>query len=93
MNLDPFDKYQDEAIWSSLEQSYLKSFVESLPDGLQHHCTEGGENLRYSWFFLPFLIPTQICPLAFLLVAVSRKKYQQSFMVKTCNKKFGIIIR
>lgn len=45
MNLDPFDKYQDEAIWSSLEQSYLKSFVESLPDGLQHHCTEGGENL------------------------------------------------
>lgn len=47
MNLDPFDKFSDEAIWQVLELSHLKEFVVGLPDGLYHEITEGGENLRY----------------------------------------------
>ncbi|XP_053328289.1 multidrug resistance-associated protein 1-like isoform X2 [Spea bombifrons] len=45
MNLDPFDNYSDEDIWVALELAHLKSFVATLPDGLEHICTEGGENL------------------------------------------------
>ncbi|XP_044159188.1 multidrug resistance-associated protein 1-like [Bufo gargarizans] len=45
MNLDPFDNYSDEEIWTALELAYLKSFASSLPDGLNHMCSEGGENL------------------------------------------------
>ncbi|XP_075686275.1 multidrug resistance-associated protein 1-like isoform X2 [Rhinoderma darwinii] len=45
MNLDPFEKYSDEEIWSSLELAHLKNFVSGLPDKLNHECAEGGENL------------------------------------------------
>lgn len=47
MNLDPFDTYTDEDVWRSLELAHLKTFVASLPDKLNHECSEGGENLRY----------------------------------------------
>lgn len=47
MNLDPFDTYTDEEIWSSLELAHLKNFVSNLPDKLNYECSEGGENLRY----------------------------------------------
>ena len=45
MNLDPFDKYSDEQLWSALKLSYLESFVRTLPAGLEHAIAEGGENL------------------------------------------------
>lgn len=45
MNIDPFNSYPDDAIWRSLEQSHLKSYVKGLPDGLEFKVTEGGENL------------------------------------------------
>ncbi|XP_054850774.1 multidrug resistance-associated protein 1-like isoform X1 [Eublepharis macularius] len=45
MNLDPFDQYSDEDVWMSLELAHLKSFVSTLPDKLNHECSEGGENL------------------------------------------------
>ncbi|KAM3916377.1 multidrug resistance-associated protein 1-like [Leptodactylus fuscus] len=45
MNLDPFDNYSDEDTWTALELAHLKSFVSGLPDGLNHICSEGGENL------------------------------------------------
>lgn len=45
MNLDPFDRYSDDEVWSSLELSHLKQFVKGLPTGLEHECSEGGENL------------------------------------------------
>lgn len=46
MNLDPFNKYTDEAVWGALEHAHLKTFVKGLTAGLQHEVTEGGENLR-----------------------------------------------
>ena len=46
MNMDPFDNYSDEAIWTALDHAHLGTFVRSLPKKLEHECTEGGENLR-----------------------------------------------
>ncbi|WAR06338.1 MRP1-like protein [Mya arenaria] len=45
MNLDPFDQYTDNQVWVALEHSHLKAFVTGLPDGLEHECGEGGQNL------------------------------------------------
>lgn len=45
MNLDPFNLYDDEKVWSALEHSHLKDFVSGLNAGLQHEVSEGGENL------------------------------------------------
>nr|CAB3219628.1 multidrug resistance-associated protein 1-like [Phallusia mammillata] len=45
MNLDPFDVYSDEQLWSALEHSHLKNFVVSLPLKLDHKVSEGGDNL------------------------------------------------
>ncbi|XP_076072715.1 multidrug resistance-associated protein 1-like isoform X2 [Mytilus galloprovincialis] len=45
MNLDPFDEYSNEDIWTALNHAHLKAFVIGLKDGLDHHCSEGGDNL------------------------------------------------
>ncbi|CAG2229987.1 ABC transporter ecdL,ATP-binding cassette transporter abc1,Uncharacterized ABC transporter ATP-binding protein YwjA,ABC transporter C family member 15,Multidrug resistance-associated protein 4,Multidrug resistance-associated protein 6,ABC transporter C family member 10,ABC transporter atnG,ABC transporter C family member 4,ABC transporter C family member 12,ATP-binding cassette sub-family C member 11,Multiple drug resistance-associated protein-like transporter 1,Putative uncharacterized protein YKR104W,ABC len=45
MNIDPFSSYTDEELWKALEHAHLKTFVSNLPEGLQHECSEGGENL------------------------------------------------
>lgn len=45
LNLDPFDAKSDTEVWTALEHAHLKSFVKSLPAGLNHEITEGGENL------------------------------------------------
>ena len=42
---DPFSMYSDQELWRALENAHLKSFVSSLPLGLQHEITEGGGNL------------------------------------------------
>uniref|UniRef100_A0A7N8WS45 ABC-type glutathione-S-conjugate transporter n=1 Tax=Mastacembelus armatus TaxID=205130 RepID=A0A7N8WS45_9TELE len=39
MNLDPFDTYTDEEVWSSLELAHLKNFVSNL------HCFAGSRQL------------------------------------------------
>ena len=46
MNLDPFDTSSDEDLWKALELAHLSSFVSALPQKLNHHCCEGGDNLR-----------------------------------------------
>ena len=46
MNLDPLDEYTDDALWRVLDHAHLKSFVETLPTGLEYECGEGGQNLR-----------------------------------------------
>lgn len=45
LNLDPFQVKNDEAIWKALELSHLKAFIKTLPAGLYHEISEGGENL------------------------------------------------
>ncbi|XP_054155714.1 ATP-binding cassette sub-family C member 2-like [Oppia nitens] len=44
-NLDPFDKFSDDDLWSVLEQSHLKEFVVSTDAGLDHPVTESGDNM------------------------------------------------
>lgn len=45
MNVDPFNTYSDDAVWSALENAHLKLFVKGLSDGLMYKVSEGGENL------------------------------------------------
>jgi len=44
-NIDPVGEYLDADIWAALEHAHLKPYVESLPDGLDAHVTEGGSSL------------------------------------------------
>ncbi|KAK6726836.1 hypothetical protein RB195_004877 [Necator americanus] len=44
-NLDPTSNYTDSEIWSAIEMASLKSFVKSLPFGLQHQIDECGGNI------------------------------------------------
>ena len=44
-NLDPFDMYEDSAVWEALKHSHLFDFVSGLSAGLQHEVSENGENL------------------------------------------------
>nr|CAD7197173.1 unnamed protein product [Timema douglasi] len=44
-NLDPFATFSDIDVWQALEHAHLKTFVKSLPAGLNHEVSEGGENL------------------------------------------------
>ena len=43
-NLDPFDEYGDQEIWSVLERVHIKALVEKSPDTLDCHLTERGSN-------------------------------------------------
>ncbi|CAL1536758.1 unnamed protein product [Lymnaea stagnalis] len=45
MNLDPFDEFTDDDVWTALERSHLKVFVNHLPDKLMYQCGEEGQNL------------------------------------------------
>ena len=47
MNLDPFEIYSDQQLWSALENANLKDFVSGLEKKLDFECNEGGENLRF----------------------------------------------
>ncbi|KAJ2844058.1 hypothetical protein IWW36_005327 [Coemansia brasiliensis] len=43
-NLDPFDKYSDQEIWSALEHASLADFIRSKDERLEFLITAGGEN-------------------------------------------------
>lgn len=43
-NLDPFEKYSDEAIWQALERTNMKEKIKSLPSQLESAVIENGEN-------------------------------------------------
>ena len=45
MNLDPFNSFNDQEIWTALEQAHLKDFVQSVEGQTQYKINEGGENL------------------------------------------------
>uniref|UniRef100_A0A914C706 Uncharacterized protein n=2 Tax=Acrobeloides nanus TaxID=290746 RepID=A0A914C706_9BILA len=44
-NMDPFHRYKDDEIWLALELAHLKEFTRSLPNGLNHVISEGGDNI------------------------------------------------
>ncbi|KAK4005312.1 hypothetical protein OUZ56_007029 [Daphnia magna] len=43
-NLDPFQKYTDEAIWEAIERTNMKDKIKALPDKLDSPVIENGEN-------------------------------------------------
>lgn len=43
-NLDPFEEYDDETIWSALEDVELKTMVSDMPNALDSRMEEGGSN-------------------------------------------------
>ncbi|XP_041372528.1 multidrug resistance-associated protein 1-like [Gigantopelta aegis] len=45
MNLDPFNLYTDEQIWTALKHAHLNKFVSELPTTIEYECGEGGQNL------------------------------------------------
>ena len=44
-NLDPFNQYEDEAIWSAIEKSHLKEKVSENGEGLNMIVANDGDNL------------------------------------------------
>ncbi|XP_033725267.1 LOW QUALITY PROTEIN: multidrug resistance-associated protein 1-like [Pecten maximus] len=44
-NLDPFNRFSDEAIWRALESAHLKQFISEQRDKIYHQCGEDGLNL------------------------------------------------
>lgn len=44
-NLDPFNSYSDDEIWSALEKCRMKEAVDKMTDGLNSRVAEYGENL------------------------------------------------
>ncbi|XP_054157394.1 ATP-binding cassette sub-family C member 2-like [Oppia nitens] len=45
LNLDPFEEYSDQQMWTALERSHLKEFISQSSDGLLYEIEEGGNNL------------------------------------------------
>ncbi|XP_047437487.1 ATP-binding cassette sub-family C member 12 isoform X2 [Mugil cephalus] len=43
-NLDPFDNFTDEEIWTALEKTYMKDSILKLEGKLQAHVMQNGEN-------------------------------------------------
>eukprot|EP00026_Physarum_polycephalum_P000464 Phypoly_transcript_00465.p1 GENE.Phypoly_transcript_00465~~Phypoly_transcript_00465.p1 ORF type:complete len:1411 (+),score=128.73 Phypoly_transcript_00465:182-4414(+) len=44
-NLDPFNQYEDQAVWQALEACYMKTAVEQMEKKLEAPVSENGENL------------------------------------------------
>ena len=43
-NLDPFEKFTDEELWTALERAHLKDAISNLPLKLLAPVIENGEN-------------------------------------------------
>lgn len=46
MNIDPFDEYDDDQLWTALERAHLKNAVTQMNGDLQYEVGEEGSNLR-----------------------------------------------
>ena len=45
-NLDPLSEYSEKEVWVAVEKAHLKGFIQSLAEGLDYECGEGGQALR-----------------------------------------------
>ncbi|XP_035205921.1 multidrug resistance-associated protein 1-like, partial [Stegodyphus dumicola] len=45
LNLDPLQQHTDKDLWAAIEHAHLKTFVNTLEEGLEYQVSEGGENL------------------------------------------------
>ncbi|GFO48336.1 multidrug resistance-associated protein 1 [Plakobranchus ocellatus] len=45
MNLDPFNEFNEDDLWTALERAHLRDFVYQLPLQLDYHCGQEGHNL------------------------------------------------
>lgn len=43
-NVDPVNSYSDDQIWKAIDLAHLGAFLRTLPDGLDHEVSEGGNN-------------------------------------------------
>ncbi|TRY79300.1 hypothetical protein TCAL_05131 [Tigriopus californicus] len=43
-NIDPFNKFKDDAIWDSLANCHMDTHIERFSAGLEHQVEEGGSN-------------------------------------------------
>ena len=50
-NLDPFDQYPDDRLWSILEKANLKKKVAKAEQQLEMKVTPDGANFRYGGLF------------------------------------------
>lgn len=55
MNLDPTNSNTDDQLWNALQLAHLKAHIISLPGGLDHEVSEGGDNLRLIRMILFYL--------------------------------------
>ena len=44
-NIDPFDQYDDDAIWKAVDSAHLRSTVDAFPSGLETMITGAGANI------------------------------------------------
>ncbi|KAI1703205.1 ABC transporter transmembrane region domain-containing protein [Ditylenchus destructor] len=44
-NLDPFNEFSDDLVWSAIERAYLKDFVMGFENHLSYEISESGNNL------------------------------------------------